>query len=195
MSFESRLKPARRIAALAALLSLWSAAFAQEHPALPPVPVPEPLRVYGELAPLPGVADLKFGEFFKMPIGPRGLEASAKLRRLDGRSVRLVGFMARQDDPVPGLFILSPLPVHMGDDDDKFSDDLPASAVFVRLGATEQATRLPYMPGLLALTGTLQLGAVEEADGRVSTVRLLLTEAQSRTLAAVSPARGPAGTH
>lgn len=162
-----------------------------------PVPVPESLRVYGELTPLAGVADVKFREFFKMPYGPRGLELSDKLRQLDRRTVRLVGYMARQDDPSAGMFILSPLPVQMGDADDAFADDLPASAVFVRLAAAERALKLPFMPGLMALTGTLEVGPVEEADGRVSTVRLVLIEAQSRSLAEALPpqARADASTH
>ena len=187
MPLEPRRKPIQRIAAIAALLCLSAAALAQEHPSPLIAPVPESLRVYGEMPPLPGVADLKFREFFKMPIGPRGLEPSDKLLQLDGQSVRLVGFMARQDDAIPGLFILSPLPVHMGDEDDSFSDDLPASAVFVRLSAEKQSTRLPYMPGLLALIGTLKIGAEEEPDGRVSVVRLLLSDPQSRALAEAVP--------
>jgi hypothetical protein len=151
------------------------------------VPVPEALRVQGEPAPLAGVTDLKFRDFFKMPFGPRGLEPSARLLQLDGRPVRLVGYMARQDEPSAGMFILSPLPVHMGGDDDSFADDLPASAVFVRLSPAQQTTRLPFMPGLLALTGTLQVGASDEADRRVSAVRLLLIEAQSQALALARP--------
>jgi hypothetical protein len=33
---------------------------------------------------------------------------------------------------------------------------------------------LPHTPGLLLLTGRLELGSREEPDGRVSTVRLVL---------------------
>lgn len=177
----------------AAALGLWALVAGAQDPApMPPLPVPEALRVHGELPSLPGVADLKFRDFFRMPIGPRGLEPSEQLLRLDGRPVRLVGYMARQDDPSAGLFILSPLPVHMGDEDDSYADDLPAAAVFVHLGAGQQATRLPYMPGLLALTGTLQIGASDESDGRVSAVRLLLSDTQSRLLAsALSEATAP----
>jgi hypothetical protein len=44
----------------------------------------------------PGATDLKFSELFK-PIGPRGLEYSEKVRALDGKKVRILGYM----EPVP----------------------------------------------------------------------------------------------
>ncbi len=118
-------------------------------------------------------AELKFGDMFKRPIGPRGLEPSAKLLSLDGQRVRLVGYMARQaaELDVPGLMILVPLPVALGDEDESFADDLPASAAYVHLADSPNAL-LPYRPGLLSLTGTLELGPQAEPDGRVSFVRL-----------------------
>ncbi|MFS2032599.1 hypothetical protein ACEN8I_01115 [Polaromonas sp. CT11-55] len=49
-------------------------------------------------------SDLRFADFFKRPIGPRGLEASALLMAMDGRPVRKAGYMAHQDGDtaVPG---------------------------------------------------------------------------------------------
>jgi hypothetical protein len=67
--------------------------------------------VRGELAPPPpGVAELKFREFFRLPIGPRGLEPSAKLQSLDGKRVRLIGYMADREEPASGFFTFAPLP-------------------------------------------------------------------------------------
>jgi len=44
------------------------------------------------LPPLPsGVSELKFSEFFRQPIGPRGLEYTTKLRSLDGRRIQIPG--------------------------------------------------------------------------------------------------------
>jgi hypothetical protein len=79
----------------------------------------------------------------------------------------------------------------MGEEDESFADDLPASAVYVHLAAAQQQQRLPYMPGLMALTGTLQLGAQAEPDGRRSMLRLLLDDAASSVFAAPATSAHP----
>ncbi len=130
--------------------------------------------VAGELPKPPSdTTDLKFRELFKLPIGSRGLEPSEKLIGLKGKRVRMVGYMAKEENPTAGLFILSPLPVNLGDEDESFADDLPASAVYVHLDSNSNHF-VPYLPGLIKLTGILQVGFAQEIDGRVSTVRLLL---------------------
>ena len=166
---------------LGAFFSLGHAA--RSH-AAPPLPVPSSIAVEGPLPALPAeVTDLKFRELFTLPIGPRGLTPSAKLIALAGKRVRMVGYMAKQETPLAGLFILSPLPVLMGDADDSLADDLPASAVFVHVDAAGEAP-VPYFSGLLRLTGTLQLGAFDEADGHVSAVRLMLDADLAQAMAA-----------
>ena len=140
---------------------------------------PDALAFQGDVPAPPGVTDLKFGEFFMMPIGPRGLEASGKLMALAGKRVRILGYMARQETPVAGMFILAPLPVSLGDEDESLSDDLPASSVFVHVAG---AGPVAYFSGLLRLTGTLSLGSHEESDGHVSTVRLELDPEQAQAL-------------
>lgn len=155
-----------------------------------PLP-PAPTAAAEEAAPTaqasPDAAtDLKFRELFVLPIGPRGLTPTAKLLSLNGKRVRIVGYMARQEVPVPGLFILSPLPVLMGDADDSLADDLPASAVFVHV---DGGVALPHVDGLLRLTGTLSVGALDEADGHVSAVRLQLDPAVANAMVASSTAR------
>lgn len=119
---------------------------------------------------------LRFAEFFKLPIGPRGLEAAPKLLALNGKIVRMVGYMARQDGEtaVPGLFILAPLPVTLGDEDESFADDLPASVLYVHLTLPEHQGYVQHMPGLLAVRGRLELGPHPEIDGRISLVRMQL---------------------
>ena len=116
--------------------------------------------------------DLRFNEFYRLPIGPRGLEPSRKLLALEGQSVRLVGYRVPMATAPPGLLILSPLPVSLGDEDESFADDLPASAVYVHLSEAAAAALPPA--GLLSVSGRLQLGAQREADGRFSFVRLVL---------------------
>jgi hypothetical protein len=129
-----------------------------------------------QLPPLPkGVAELKFSEFFVNPVGPRGLELTHKLKALDGKRVRILGYMAAQDERPPGSFLLTPVPVHLHDHDSALADDLPASTVHVSvpgepaIGQTRQ---------LLLLTGTLSVGNRLEPDGRVSLVRLTLDPQQ-----------------
>lgn len=119
---------------------------------------------------------LLFADFFKLPIGPRGLEAGPKLLALNGKTVRMVGYMAHQDGEtaVPGLFILAPLPVTLGDEDESFADDLPASVLYVHLTAPQHQGYVQHMPGLLAVRGRLELGPQPEIDGRISFVRMQL---------------------
>lgn len=121
-----------------------------------------------------GEPTLRFADFFKLPIGPRGLEASPKLLALDGQTVQMVGYMARQDGEtaVPGLFILAPLPVTLGDEDESFADDLPAGVLYVHLNPAEHQGYVQHMPGLLVVRGRLELGPLSEIDGRISFVRM-----------------------
>lgn len=128
-------------------------------------------------APAKDVTDLKFSEIFKMPVGPRGMEPSMKLSSLNKKPVRIVGYMAKQETPTPGLFIVTPLPVNMGDEDDKFSDDMPANSIFVHVDSPDALVQ--YTPGLINLTGVLSVGGMTEVDGRVSFVRVKLDAALS----------------
>ena len=114
---------------------------------------------------------LLFREFYRTPVGPRGLEPSAKLLGLAGKTVRLRGYVVQQAEPMPGVLILSPVPVELGDADESLSDDLPPTVVFVHGdGAT-----MAGVSGLVQVVGTLELGPREEADGHVSQVRLSLS--------------------
>lgn len=167
--FKNQRHPAR-ILLLAGWMLASVCASAHETQSQPPLAI----AVQGELPPPPpGVTDLKFREFFKLPIGPHGLEPAEKLTSLAGQQVRVVGYMARQETPTAGFFVLAPLPVALGDEDESLADDLPASVIFVHAAAPDDRP-LPYFSGLLRLTGTLNLGAFEESDGHVSSVRLQL---------------------
>jgi hypothetical protein len=145
------------------------------------------LEVRGELPPpRAGVTSLKFGEFFRMPIGAFGLEASEKLLALNGKPVRLVGYMVREETPTAGRFLFAPLPVALGDEDESLSDDLPPTTVSVHLtGAKDKSA--PYIGGLIQLVGTLEVGARDEADARVSAVRLVLDPQLSSRILRAKP--------
>jgi hypothetical protein len=131
------------------------------------------LQVKGQLPVLSNsITDLKFNEMFKTPVGPRGMEPSEKLLSLNNKHVRIVGYMAKQETPTPGLFIVSPLPINMGDEDDKFADDMPANSVFIHLDNPN--VLVDYVPGLINLTGLLSVGNSLEVDDRISYVRVKL---------------------
>jgi hypothetical protein len=145
--------------------------------------VPASLAVRKELAPPPaGVTELKFRDMFKMPVGPKGLEPSAKLLALDGKRVRIVGFMVQQSPLPKGGFLLSSVPVMVGDEDESLADDLPPTTLRIDLDKSRDLS-VPILPGLLQLTGTLHVGMrAEPASGRSTPAQLVLDEAPQRTL-------------
>lgn len=118
--------------------------------------------------------DLSFKEFYAFPIGPRGLEPTQKLLSLNNRRVHITGFMVQEEEPLAGLFLLTPLPVSLAEKEDGPADDLPAATLFVHMPVRDAAHVNPYRPGLWDLTGTLQVGNQQESNGRVSYTRLLL---------------------
>ncbi len=125
----------------------------------------------------------------KMPVGPKGLEPTERLLSLDGKRVRMVGYMVKQEVATPGMFILAHTPLALGDEDESLSDDLPATAVFVHLQGQGTSAAVPYVPGLIQLTGVLNVGAQDELDGHVSSYRLLLDAVPTKALVAMnSPA-------
>ena len=126
------------------------------------------------LPPLPvGVEEIRFSEFFRQPIGPRGLEYTEKLRSLEGRRIRILGYMARQTKLADRCFLFAPLPLTLNEIEYGHADDLPATTMHV-FTTEDSPAQTPYTPGLMLLTGKLSLGNRQEADGRTSTVRLFL---------------------
>lgn len=164
----------------------------QAHIAMPPAPY----AVKGKVPPAPhGVTDLKFNELFNMPVGPKGLEPSEKRTGLEGQRVRMVGYVANAEEPSPGMFILTPIPVVLGDEDEKLVDDLPPTAVFVHLSPAFAKKTAPNFAGLIQLTGRLEGGTQEEADGHVSTTRLYLDDAASKALTRITTSKKVAHQH
>lgn len=130
------------------------------------------------------VTELRFRDFFTMPVGPAGLAISDTLRQADGQAVRLVGYMVQQEAPAPGRFLLSPRPVQMSEHADGEADDLPPSTVVVYLDPSQQDWAVPHIRGLVAVNGTLSVRRHEETDGRVSWVRLQLGPDSARGMTA-----------
>lgn len=133
------------------------------------------------------VAELRFGELFASPVGPRGLAPSAKLLALNGHTVHMLGYMAAAELPMAGRLILTPLPASLGDEDEHLADDLPATAVFVHLSGPAALQAVPDRKGLVRVQGRLSVGALAEPDGHVSTVRLLLDAEHSAALQPATP--------
>lgn len=132
------------------------------RPALSKFKIPPPQK---------GVTDLKFSEFFVNPIGPAGLDYTSKLQSLNSKRVRILGHMVHQENRPPGTFLLSAIPVH--DDHYGLADDLPASTLLV-IDPSNRWKIVRHVPGLVLVSGTLELGRREEPDGRISLVRLVL---------------------
>jgi hypothetical protein len=130
------------------------------------------LPAWAQAAGTEATRTLKFGDFFQQPIGPRGLDFTEQLRSADGQTVRLVGWMAAQETPSAGYFLLTPRPVRLSEHADGDADDLPAATVLVRLPEALAGQTPPRQEGLIELTGTLAVGRAVESDGRVSWVRL-----------------------
>ena len=118
---------------------------------------------------------LKFGDLYKMPVGPEGLEPSETLLNLANQRVSMLGYVVAQTPILPGRIILSPLPISIDNEDESLADDLPPTVVFVHFDpANPVITQLLDHPSgtLLKVRGVLSVGQQEEADGRVSNIRL-----------------------
>lgn len=130
------------------------------------------------------VTELRFRDFFRLPVGPTGLDISDTLRQADGQTVRLVGYMVQQENPVPGRFMLTPRPVQMSEHADGEADDLPPAMVMVYLDQAQRDWAVPHVRGLVSVSGRLSVSRVEELDGRVSWVRLQLDPDSVRSMSA-----------
>ncbi len=84
--------------------------------------------------------------------------------------------MVEEEEPYPGLFLLTPFPVALAERADGPADSLPPATLYVHAPEAQRNETLPHHRERLALTGTLELGALEEVNGRFSTVRLRVDE-------------------
>jgi hypothetical protein len=137
------------------------------------------------------VTPLKFAEIFKRPVGPNGLELTDTVRALEGRQVRVVGYVVAQGDDAATL-LLAPLPVALGDEDEGMADDLPPSTI-----ALHSSTRkpLPRVQGLVEVVGELELVPREDpSTGRVISAHVSAHPRAVRALRdfpAATPSKSP----
>lgn len=135
----------------------------------PLAPKPQPT-----LPPPPeGVVDFSLDRLYVSPAGRRGLEFTPEARQLDGKRVRLTGFMVRQTQPVPWCFLLSPISLSLHEREYGLAEDLPPSALHVFYPRSLPPV-LPWERRPLVVTGIFNLGNREEADGRISAARLTI---------------------
>jgi len=124
-------------------------------------------------------AELRFSDFYVLPIGRMGQQPTETLLGLDGKRVAIRGYMVAEEEPFPGLFILAPLPVRLAERADGPADYLPPATVFVHLPASHRDELVRHLGSPLEVTGTLELGPREEQGDRVSYVRLQLADLES----------------
>jgi hypothetical protein len=73
-----------------------------------------------------------------------------------------------------GQFYFAPLPIQLSEHADGPANDLPASAVLVKLDPSQANWAISHKAGALVLEGTLRIGRHEDAQGTVSWFQLQL---------------------
>jgi len=120
----------------------------------------------------PPPEEIKFAEFFDPAPASRGLKPSARLLELEGKRIKMVGFMAQMEVPPKGGFYLCAHPVFSGESGGGTAD-LPPDAVFVVVPSAA-GKALELVRGPLEVTGVLEIGSRVDADGFVSRIRIVL---------------------
>lgn len=161
-----------------ALISVVSAAAQTSKlasPAAPPASETEKAKP-APLPPLPtGVTHVEWNQFIKTPVGDYGLELTDEIKALDGKKVRLLGYMVMRDEPMPGAFFLAPYQVGIEEHEAGFAD-LPPQTVYVSI--PYNATKIvPHTSRPLLLIGTLSVGQKRVENGAVSTLFRLALDA------------------
>src|SRR5262245_32162762 len=78
---------------------------------------------------LPEAQDLSFHDFFKLPVGPFGLEPTDRLLSLSEQQVRVRGHLVREEEPFAGLFLLTQMPASLAERTDGPADHLPPATL------------------------------------------------------------------
>ena len=136
-----------------------------------PSPNETPSKVAASAKDSAPIESLALDEIYRRPIGPKGLEYTDRSRSLVGHKVRITGYMVRQTAPVPYSLLLAPFAIQLHEREYGLADDLPANTVHVFF-ARGTSPVIPHTRGPITLDGVLELGPTEEADGRISHVRL-----------------------
>lgn len=125
------------------------------------------------------VQPLSFSQFFEPATAT--LRPSSKLRSLEGKRVRMTGYMAQMEMPPLGAFYLCPRPVFC-DEAGGGTADLPVETVRVVVPSLV-GREVRFLPGPLEVTGILELGSRAESDGHNSLIRVILESSSESTAA------------
>lgn len=160
---------------------VWSRFQAQSAAALE-----QARRTGAKEEPLPaGVQELRFQDVFKPVIGDRGPEYTDRIKSLDGKRVRVTGFMVRENQRTPGVFMFAPWPSRIESDGFCLNEDYPPSTIHVLVGGAP-ARLVPFTPSRVSLVGILEVKPLPMPDGRncVACLRLDPETAQQANVAA-----------
>jgi len=165
-------------------LNLWailclSPSYAQEQKI---APTRLPLPIQSETS-----QGMTFQEFFKSPIGPRGMEFTPKALALQGQLVSLSGFMVKTDLLRQGRFFLAPKALEVNEADDGPANDLPVHTVLVKLDPSQASLVLAHQEGVMRVEGKLDIGREENNLGEVSWIRLLASPLPVNVMATDTP--------
>jgi hypothetical protein len=113
---------------------------------------------------------LKFSEFFEK--SDTTLKPTQHLLSLNGKHVKIDGFMAHMEEGPTGVFYICPQPTFC-DEEGGGTADLPPESVrvIVRSMKNEQVN---FIPHAISVIGVLQVGYHQDDDGTVSNIRLIL---------------------
>lgn len=117
---------------------------------------------------------IEFQSFFKLPMGSRGLEVTDKVTQSNGKLVRLKGYMVNNEVPTRGAFVLAPRPVQLSEHADGDANDLPASACWIYLDASQKDWTIPHVSGLITVEGIFTFKRMEAPDGSIAWFHLQL---------------------
>lgn len=117
---------------------------------------------------------IEFQSFFKMPMGPKGLEVTDKVSQSSGKLVRLKGFMVNSELPTRGSFILAPRPIQLSEHADGDANDLPASVCWIYLDHSQKNWVVPHIPGPITVEGIFTFKRMEAPDGSIAWFHLQL---------------------
>jgi hypothetical protein len=118
------------------------------------------------------VEELAFQDFYKMPVGARGLEPTERLLSLNGRRVRILGYMGEMERDNKRTLIFSPLPLQAQPEEYGLCDDIPATHILVTFPGNSDEQIRP-INGKILLTGILSVGNYSE-NRETSFVRMQL---------------------
>jgi len=114
---------------------------------------------------------VRFADLFVAPVGPKGLQYTTTARELENQRVRMTGFMVRQINADPSVFMFTEAPFSTLEQEYGIADGIPHDVVHALL-PPRAGYGSAWQPYAVTVFGRLELGGRQEADGRISYVRI-----------------------